>query len=103
MDENNCLKFTKPLYRSVIKFPFNWYYPNAYEREAKQKIYTLYNHLDSDNDIKTEVNFKFTILHFFLLLINCLFRYTLKPLSVLIVWKVVWATISTFLDHILHY
>lgn len=57
MDESNCLNFTKPWYRNALKFPFNWYYPNAYEREAKHKIYTLYNHLDSDNDIMTEVNY----------------------------------------------
>lgn len=55
MDETNCINFTKPLYRNALKFPFSWYYPNAYEREAKQKIYTLYNHLDSDDDIMTEV------------------------------------------------
>ncbi|KAL4148396.1 hypothetical protein QTP88_002650 [Uroleucon formosanum] len=55
MDESNCLNFTKPWYRNALKFPFNWYYPNAYEREAKHKIYTLYNHLDSDNDIMTEI------------------------------------------------
>lgn len=62
MDESNCLNFTKPWYRNALKFPFNWYYPNAYEREAKHKIYTLYNHLDSDNDIMTEVNYlKFSL------------------------------------------
>lgn len=55
MDESNCLNFTKPLYRNALKFPFNWYYPNAYEREAKHKIYTLYKHLDSDNEIMTEI------------------------------------------------
>lgn len=62
MDESNCLNFTKPWYRNALKFPFNWYYPNAYEREAKHKIYTLYKHLDSDNDIMTEVKYlKFSL------------------------------------------
>lgn len=62
MDESNCLNFTKPWYRNALKFPFNWYYPNCYEREAKHKIYTLYNHLDSDKNIMTEVK----RIHFFL-------------------------------------
>lgn len=61
MDESNCLNFTKPWYRNALKFPFSWYYPNAYEREAKHKIYTLYNHLESDSDIMTEVkNLKYS-------------------------------------------
>jgi len=55
MDEKNCHNFIKPWYRNALTFPFNWYYPNAYEKEAKHKIYTLYNHLDSDTDIMTEV------------------------------------------------
>ncbi|XP_050430554.1 metaxin-1 [Adelges cooleyi] len=55
LDENNCLNFTKPLYRNALKFPLNWYYPNAYEKAAKHKIYTLYSHLDSDNDIMMEI------------------------------------------------
>lgn len=71
MDENNCLSFTKPWYRNALKFPYSWYYPNAYEREAKHKIYTLYSHLDTDNDIMTEVKqFKF---FFNTLLIICIY------------------------------
>ncbi|XP_050536492.1 metaxin-1 [Daktulosphaira vitifoliae] len=55
LDENNCHSFTKPWYRSTLKFPLNWYYPNFYERAAKQKIHALYNHLETDNDIMIEI------------------------------------------------
>lgn len=71
MDEGICFNTTKPWYRNALKFPFNWYYPSAYEREAKHKIYTLYNHLDSDTDIMTEVKyFAFNFKHI-LLLVFC--------------------------------
>lgn len=42
VDETNYTELTRPWYASVLPFPFNYYYPGRYEREAKKYIETMF-------------------------------------------------------------
>lgn len=42
VNEANYTELTRPWYASVLPFPFNYYYPGHYEREAKKYIETMF-------------------------------------------------------------
>lgn len=42
VDEANYIEISRPWYATVLPFPYNYYYPGRYERDAKKYIETMF-------------------------------------------------------------
>lgn len=58
MDANNEKGLTTPWYSKVLPYPFNFYYPGKYKRNAEIMIASLYENIDDEKDIKDKVRSK---------------------------------------------
>jgi hypothetical protein len=50
LDTKNYTDLIRPWYAKALPFPYNYYYPGRYEREAKKHLEALY---DKDDDPQT--------------------------------------------------
>ncbi|CAG0900335.1 unnamed protein product [Darwinula stevensoni] len=42
LDENNYIEFTRPNFAKILPIPFNYYYPGAFQREARRRLFSAY-------------------------------------------------------------
>lgn len=57
VDEANYIELTRPWYATVLPFPYNYYYPGRYERDAKKYIETMFVDDEDMSVIETHVGF----------------------------------------------
>lgn len=54
VDEKNYLSLTRPWYSKALPFPFNFYYPSKYLKEAQQMMEALHG-MENKSDIENKV------------------------------------------------
>lgn len=55
VDEKNYIELTRPWYSKALPFPFNYYYPGKYEKEAKTMMTALYGEEDQFSALEANV------------------------------------------------
>lgn len=54
VDEKNYIDLSRPWYAKHLRFPFNYYYPGQYERDARFRLNACYE--EASDDLATYVS-----------------------------------------------